>query len=92
MVNGKVQLFATSYGLNELSQSYLYGISDDLNSTTFSQVSNEQFSVLYTDPLGLTSIRGVSLAPVPEPKSYAMLMLGLGTLGFLARRRKNIQA
>ena len=92
VVNGKVQLFATSYGLNELSQSYLYGISDDLNSTTFSQVSNEQFSVLYTDPLGLTSIRGVSLAPVPEPKSYAMLMLGLGTLGFLARRRKNIQA
>ena len=29
VVNGKVQLFATSYGLNELSQSYLYGITDD---------------------------------------------------------------
>lgn len=29
-----------------------------------------------------------SLAPVPEPETYAMLMAGLGMLGFAARRRK----
>lgn len=28
-------------------------------------------------------------APIPEPDTYAMLLAGLGTVGFLARRRKN---
>jgi hypothetical protein len=28
-------------------------------------------------------------APVPEPETYAMLMAGLGVMGFVARRRKN---
>ena len=32
------------------------------------------------------------LTPVPEPETYAMFMAGLGLMGFIARRRKNIQA
>lgn len=28
--------------------------------------------------------------PVPEPETYAMLLAGLGAVGFLARRRKNV--
>jgi DNA-binding beta-propeller fold protein YncE len=31
-----------------------------------------------------------SLAPVPEPETYAMLLAGLGLLGFTARRRKAV--
>lgn len=31
----------------------------------------------------------VLLAPVPEPETYAMMLGGLGLLGFMARRRKN---
>ena len=90
VVNGKVQLFATSYGLNELSQSYLYGITDDLNATSISQVGNEQFSVLYTDPTGQMSIRGVAFAPaVPEPETYVLMLAGLGMLGFMFRNKKS---
>jgi hypothetical protein len=29
-----------------------------------------------------------SAAPVPEPETYAMMMAGLGLMGFIARRRK----
>lgn len=28
-----------------------------------------------------------SMAPVPEPKTYAMLLAGLGLVGFMARRK-----
>jgi hypothetical protein len=91
VINGQVELFATSYGLNELSQSFLYGITDNLSATSISQVSNEQFTTLYTDPTGQTSIRGVAFAPtapVPEADSYAMMLAGLGLCGFISRRRK----
>ena len=30
------------------------------------------------------------IAPVPEPGTYAMLLAGLGVLGFMARRRKSV--
>ena len=31
-------------------------------------------------------------APIPEPETYAMLLAGLGLMGFIARRRKRNQA
>jgi hypothetical protein len=34
----------------------------------------------------------LALAPVPEPETYAMLLAGLGLLGFMARRRKTAEA
>lgn len=30
------------------------------------------------------------IAPIPEPETYAMLLAGLGLLGFIARRRKEL--
>lgn len=38
---------------------------------------------------GAISVATVPLAPVPEPETYAMMLAGLGALGFLARRRRN---
>lgn len=40
-----------------------------------------------------TALRGtITLAAIPEPETYAMLLAGLGLLGFAARRRKQAEA
>jgi PEP-CTERM motif len=85
VIGNDVELFATSYGLNELSPSYLYEITDVLGDTSSSQVSGETFAILYSAPAG-SLIRGVSFAPVPEPASLALLAVGIGGLAFTRRR------
>jgi hypothetical protein len=82
--DGTVELFATSYGLNELSQSYLYEVTDTLSNTT-PVGTTESFTTLYTAAAG-TDIRGVAFAPVPEPESIATL--GVGLLALLVYRRR----
>ena len=32
----------------------------------------------------------LTVTPVPEPETYAMMLAGLGALGFMARRRKSV--
>ena len=93
VVGGNVELFATSYGLNELSQSYVYGITDTLADTTIAQANGEDFSTLYTDSTGQTSIRGVAFAPeaVPEPSTFSLLvpvLLGLGAFAWKRRQQQ----
>lgn len=39
-----------------------------------------------------TVIDNLTVAAVPEAETYSMMLLGLGMLGFMARRRKNEQA
>ncbi len=34
----------------------------------------------------------INFAPIPEPETYAMMLAGLGLMGFVARRRKQKQA
>ncbi|MBI1989245.1 MAG: PEP-CTERM sorting domain-containing protein, partial [Betaproteobacteria bacterium] len=31
---------------------------------------------------------GIILAAIPEPETYAMMLAGLGLMGFVARRRR----
>ena len=93
--NAQVELFATSYGLNELSSSYLYEITDTLGDTSIGQASSEQFTTLET-AAGGTSIRGVAFAPtgspVPLPASAWLLLSGLGALGAAAQRRSSTRS
>ncbi len=89
VVGGQVELFATSYGLNELSPSYLYEITDTLSATTG---AGESFTTLYDAPTDV-SIRGVSFAPTPGPVlGQGLVSLGgliaAGARAILARRRR----
>jgi len=54
---------------------------------TNSNAANTTFTVLDTAAVG-SRFGGVAIAPVPEPESYAMLLAGLGLMGFMVRRRK----
>jgi len=59
------------------SGSYFYKVTGDVTGS---------FGGLYT----LTSTLPPVAAPIPEPGTYAMLLAGLGAVGFMARRRKSI--
>lgn len=48
--------------------------------------------IAYDTPLGNSGAGSVIYAPVPEPEAYALLLVGFGMIGFIARRRKNEQA
>lgn len=47
----------------------------------------------YNDSLnGIFTISGTVLNPVPEPETYALMLAGLGVVGYMARRRKQERA
>jgi len=57
-----VQLYATNYTINDLDQTFLYGITDNLTFTTAAQAASESFNVLATAPSD-SNFKGVSFAP-----------------------------
>ncbi|GAN54993.1 Hint domain-containing protein [Tanticharoenia sakaeratensis] len=60
VVGDTVELYATNATVGDLDQTYLYGITDDLNATT--APSDETFTTLVTAAAD-TNIRGVAFAP-----------------------------
>jgi len=78
--------FGTSFGQganNRLSQS-------DWVSWSISGLGNSGLSNMYVHVQGIDggySAKYTPVTPVPEPETYAMLLAGLGLIGFSARRR-----
>jgi hypothetical protein len=52
---------------------------------------NLPFELVYGECCGAPAVLNISLplSPVPEPSTYAMLLAGLGLIGFVAYRRKD---
>lgn len=89
VIGNNVELFATNSTLGDLDPTYLYGVTDDLDATSLP--GSESFVQLYAAAPD-TIIRGVALAPVPEPASWALMILGLGGIGWTMRRCKKTAA
>lgn len=68
---------------------YSYGPTIDVSSGFVAGLNHIDFYVEgngVTDGMSLQTI-GFTANPVPEPEAYAMMLAGLGLLGFLRRRR-----
>ena len=90
LVNGQVQLFATNYTAGDNDQTYLFGLTDLLSATT--RGAGESWTILATAPAD-SNFKGVAFAPsaipaVPEPATYASMILGFAFAGGAIRRRQ----
>jgi len=61
-----------------------------INGNVIANSWNTNTQVNVTGMFKPTEITGLVVTPVPEPESYAMLLVGLGVAGLLARRRKHL--
>ena len=55
----------------------------------YSATTNALASGRYTLSLYQNEKSDVARAPIPEPETYALMLAGLGAMGFVARRRKS---
>ena len=90
VVGGYVDLYATNFTIGDTDPTFLYGIADLLSATT--GPSGEGFTELAAAPAD-SNFKGVAFAPagVPEPATWAMMLMGFGGLGVMMRRSRSKQ-
>jgi len=76
VVGDTVELYATNATINDLDQTYLYGITDTLSATT--APAGESFTTLVTAAPD-TNIRGVSFAPTQSTASATSVTVSSGS-------------
>jgi hypothetical protein len=87
--DGSFTIFGTTSTVSDEQTHDLGADPNELVSITIganSTAANTSFSVLETASAG-QRLGGVAVVPVPEPETYALMMIGLGLVGFAARRR-----
>lgn len=82
--------------------SFLAGTISGLTFESLNPGETSRYLVMYTNsPIYSTSIASVidgsvasaaTFAPIPEPETYAMMLAGMGLMGFVARRRSSKNA
>jgi hypothetical protein len=75
----------TTTGVSKFSSTFALGASVAAGSTFYLRWVDD--NGVPTSPDQIIGLNNVSIAAVPEPETYAMLLAGLGLIGFLARRR-----
>jgi hypothetical protein len=80
-----VTLPATGWGGTDgIVSSVSLAISNDL----FADAGFGSSASIYKDFVGITAVTTPVTTPVPEADTYAMLLAGLGLVGFMARRAR----
>lgn len=81
------------YQVNSNSFKAFGGTGVSLAQTWLSGLHDSSFAVTGNYSIGLLQSGKyqdvVTVTPVPEPETYAMMLAGLGLMGFVARRRKS---
>lgn len=86
--------FLLDFSLTDASYHFDFLDAHGVNGYTGSMFGNPGIFGGYSSSLTCTNggcdldLTRMTAAPVPEPETYAMLLAGLGLLGFMARRRK----
>ena len=93
---GSAKYSGAGYSFFEVSNNNTaYAITNPANSGTYTSTYKIDLSTGVTTYIGQGSNKGVGFdlvklytAPVPEPDTYALMVLGLGLVGWLSRHRK----
>lgn len=82
------QNFSNAQGTSG-SPSTVYGPGWQSATYSFNATANTSYHVFFEGAGTGLGVDGISVTAVPEPETYAMMLAGLGAVGFVARRRKS---
>ena len=85
ILHTQLGLFSTPNAMNsyDLNEANVMGIANNLATTSFNIKSAEYFGQVNGS---ISNFRLETVSAVPEPETYAMMLAGLGLMGFVARR------
>jgi hypothetical protein len=90
-VNFHFNVFSTAPGDGLLPGHSSYFVFLDTTATNYAKTATYDLTNMAQNPIS-GQYAAYSPAPVPEPETYAMMLAGLGMLGFAAKRRKQTLA